>query len=172
MRLNNWIIAPCFLATMFMGCNSSTKVTNNEYIDNKSGMKMAFPKNWNFDTTEFVLREELENANDDYQERIVIGYEIFPTKIRAEEFAKANATQFALLDSSIKIISSAKLAVKNVEAFKTIMEKEDQTNQKIISYVVIKDSFHYTLQAITDKASFVKHEPIFDSIISSIQFIK
>jgi hypothetical protein len=168
-------IALCALIVcLVVACNSNNYQTlPNEFADAPNHFSIRYPKNWKFDSTSFVLREELGAGDDNFQEKIVMGFEKLPTSISANTYAKSVATTYKLLDSAFTPISTDSFSHANFNAQKVVFTtKQNDMLYKSALYILVKDSLAYTLQCNASDTSFASHQAAFDEIIKSANFIK
>jgi hypothetical protein len=154
-------------------CNTSTKALPNEFADAPNHFSIRYPKNWKFDSTSFVLREELCAVEDNFQEKIVLGFEKLPTSVSANTYAQSVLTSYKLLDTAFAPSSIDSFVHANFNAKKIVFNtKQNDMMYKSAMYILVKDSIAYTIQCNASDTSFASHEAVFDQIIQSANFIK
>jgi hypothetical protein len=160
------------ICSLFCACNTASNPGVKTYKDSQLHLQISYPKNWQFDSSNYAIREDLQGETDVYQEKLLIGYEVLPMKIEPDMYAKGVATQFKLIDTSLNQISFSNFTNTDFKSFKIVFEKQASDISKTIEYILVKDTLAYSIQCNTTKEAFAVHEPIFDSIINQIKFLK
>jgi hypothetical protein len=169
MKRNIFILILLF----FAACNNKPKEMPNVFEDNANHFSIRYPGNWKFDSTMFVIREDLSAVEDDFQEKIVMGFEKLPTIVSAKTYAQSVTSTYKILDSGFSLISADTFLHPNFNVQKIVFTTlQNDTKYKSAVYVLLKDSFAYTLQCNATDTSFASHIASFDKIIFSANFIK
>ncbi len=154
-------------------CKNSTEKLPNEFADATTHFSIRYPANWKFDSTNYAMREQLENGADTFQEKIVLGYEKLPAKLDAKTYATSMATTYKLLDTQFKQIALQPFVQKDFDAYELqFTTLQDNMQYKSAAYILIKDSFAFTIQCNATDKTFDAHHPTFIEIINSAKYSK
>ena len=154
-------------------CKNSREKLPKEFADVNTHFSICYPANWNFDSTNYSIREELENSADAFQEKIVLGYEKLPTKLDAKTYATSVATTYKLLDSQFKQIALHPYIQKDFEAYELQFSTlQNNMQYESAAYILIKDSFAFTIQCNATDETFDAHHAVFNEIINSAKYIQ
>jgi hypothetical protein len=172
MTTNKLLIAIGISIAAF-SCKNSTEKLPNEFADATIHFIIRYPANWKFDSTNYSMREELAGGGDDFQEKIVLGYEKMPAKLDAKTYATSVATTYKLLDSQFKQIALHPYIQKDFEAYELQFSTlQNNMQYESSAYILIKDSFAFTIQCNATDKTFEAHHPIFKEIINSAKYIQ
>ena len=171
MTTNKLLIAIGISIAAF-ACKNSIEKLPNEFANANTHFSIRYPANWKFDSTNYSMREELASGGDDFQEKIVLGYEKLPAKLDAKTYAISMATTYKLLDSQFKQLAMQPFVQKDFDAYELqFTTLQNNMQYKSAAYVLIKDSFAFTIQCNATDKTFEAHHPIFKEIINSAKYV-
>ncbi len=165
----NKIFILAFILFGVQACkNNETKFTKS-YTDSTIHLRIAFPNNWQFDSSTYKILEDIAGDKDLFQESIVMGAEPLDSLISLKEYATSIKTTYKILDSNFKESNFLATKVNNLDAYELLFTtSKNNLNYKNQTLIFKQKGLGYFIQFNALDSTFAAHQATFNAIKNQI----
>lgn len=154
--------------------NTTKPADPNTFVSKKDGFSIRFPAGWQQAEVQppaaVLFIEPPTDESDSATENVLVLVQHKSDKAPLDTFAKGYMEGMARRAKVLRVISSERLKLGELEAQRVVVEhKAGELSLKGLVYILVSDKRGYVISCTGEASKFAKYEPIFEDICKTFQ---